>query len=316
MSSVAGTAESLAGVAAEATPGVAAPANGTTVRARLLDTSVDAYHADTISATPSLNATVAKSLILETPAHAKQKHPRLMDGAYVPRHSDAMDEGTALHQILLGDDRVDILDYDAWTTKEARAARDESRAKGRVPMKRGKWDEISVLGDALKTQVAAFPIDPPLFVDGMAEQTIVWQEGDVACRARLDWLHTDYRCIDDLKKARSADPRRWQRAMWPLGYDIQAAFYIRACRAAFGVEPVFRWVAIEPEPPYAMSVHVLSPEAMRSAHDKVDLALDIWSRCLESGDWPAYPPTVQVVELPTWMQVGEWDDSALDSVPF
>jgi hypothetical protein len=279
----------------------------------LLDISAELYHSDPCDV-PSLNATVAKSLVLETPAHARQKHPRL--GGYVPKHSDAMDEGTALHQMLLGDDRVDILDHDSFRGGEAKTARDESRAAGRVPMLRHKWDEIMVLGDALKQQVAAFPIDPPLFVDGMAEQTIVWDENGVACRARLDWLRSDFRCIDDLKKSRSAQPRRWQRAMWPLGYDIQAAFYIRACKAAFGVSPVFRWVAIEADPPYAMSVHVLSPDAMKAAHDKVDLALDIWGRCLESGVWPAYPQTVQVVELPVWMRAEEWDDESLTSVPF
>lgn len=286
---------------------------------QLLDIPADAYHADLESDVPTLNSTVAKSLVLETPAHAKQKHPRTAD-SYVARHTDAMDEGTALHQMLLGDDRVDILDYDSFRTSEAKAARDESRDNGRVPMLQHKWDEISLLGDALKQQVAAFPIDPPLFVDGMAEQTIMWYEmwegREIACRARLDWLRSDYRTIDDLKKSRSADPRKWQRAMWPLGYDIQAAFYTRACKAAFDVEPVFRWVAIEADPPYALTVHVLSPQAMEAAQAKVDLALDLWSRCLGSGVWPAYPQTVQVVELPAWMQTDVWDDTALTDAPF
>lgn len=274
----------------------------------LLDITPDAYHSDAGDRPPSLNATVAKSLILETPAHAKQKHPRLADN-YVSKHTDAMDEGTALHQMLLGDDRVDILDVPNFTTKEARELRDASRAVGRVPMTRKKWDDTSLIGDSLKKQVAAFPIDPPLFVDGMAEQTIAWEEDGVRLRSRLDWLRNDYRCIDDLKKARTAQPRQFHRSMFALGYDIQAAMYIRACKAAFGITPVFRWVAIEPEPPYAMSVHVLSPDALRSAHDKVYLAIDIWRECLSSGNWPAYPQLVSTVELPAWMQTGSWDEA-------
>ena len=281
----------------------------------LLDVSVDAYHADISDRPPSLNATIAKKLVLETPAHAKAAHPRLADN-YVAKHSDAMDEGTALHQMLLGDDRVDILEHDSFRSADAKAARDASRAAGRVPMLRSKWDEISVLGDNLKEQVAAFPIDPPLFVDGMAEQTIAWEENGVRLRSRLDWLRSDYRYIDDLKKARTAQPRQFHRAMFSLGYDIQAAMYVRAVKAAFGVEPVFRWVAIEPTPPYAMSVHVLSPDAMRAAHAKVDLAIELWRECLSTGVWPSYPRTVSVVELPAWMQSVEWDDTALTDVPF
>lgn len=286
--------------------------------ATLLDLPADAYHADPCDA-PSLNASVAKSLILETPAHAKQKHPRLMDGDYTPKHTDAMDEGTALHQMLLGDDRVDILEYDIINTKEAKAERDASRAAGRVPMKRKDWDKIALLGDSLKSQVAAFPIDPPLFVDGMAEQTIVWDEPNgVTCRARLDWLRSDYHTIDDLKKAKTSDPKRFQRQLYTLGYHIQAAFYVRACKAAFGVEPVFRWVAIEADPPYALTVHTLRPgsDAMDYAQHKVTEACEIWQACLESGEWPAYPMVAHEVELPPWLAPVEWDDAALEGVPF
>lgn len=289
--------------------------------ATLLDVTPDEYHADPYDGY-SLNATVAAALVLETPAHAKQKHPKLADN-YEPKHTDAMDEGTALHQMLLGDDRVDIFDYDAFNTKEARAARDASRAAGRVPMKRKDWDEIALLGDSLKAQVAAWS-DPrfpwPLFVDGRAEQTIVWEEehdGEtLGFRARLDWLRTDLETIDDLKKARSAKPRRFHGAMWSLGYPIKAAFYLRACKAAFGVEPVFRWVAIEPDPPYAMTVHVLTPEALHKAKADVDLAIEIWAECLRTGEWPAYPQRVQLVDLPAWLQPQEWDDTALMEVPF
>jgi hypothetical protein len=274
----------------------------------LLDVPPDEYHGDPWEGGPSLNASVACSLLLETPAHAKQKHPKLADN-YVSKHTDAMDEGTALHQMLLGDDRCDILDYADFRGGEAKTARDVSRANGRVPLLRKKWDEILLLGDSLKSQVAAFPVDPPLFLNGIAEQTIMWEEGDIGLRARLDWLTTDYRFIDDLKKSRSAQPRAFHRGMWNYGYDIKAAFYCRAVKQAFGVEPVFRWVAIEPDPPYAMSVHVLSPAAMKSAHQKVDLAIDIWKECLESGKWPAYPQTVNVVELPAWMTSDEWTEA-------
>jgi hypothetical protein len=278
--------------------------------------SADAYHADPW-AEPSLNATVAASLVLETPAHAREKHPRLATTTY-KRNTDALDEGTAIHQMLLGDDRCDILDFDAFRSNDAKEARDASRAAGRTPILQKKWDELLELGDSLKRQVADWPIDPPLFVDGLAEQTILWDEDGVRFRARLDWLRSDLRTIDDLKKSRTAKPRKFHAAVYGYGYDIKAAFYIRAVRAAFGVDidPVFRWVAIEPTPPYAMSVHVLSPQALRNAHASVDLAVTLWKECLETDTWPAYGQQVNVVELPGWMQAEEWDDTALTEVPF
>lgn len=283
--------------------------------ATLLNLGVDQYHSDDTGDTPTLNASVAKALILETPAHAKQKHPRLAD-SYEPKSSAAMDDGTALHQMLLGDDRVDVLEFPDFRTKDAREARDASRSSGRVPMLAEQWRNLERVSSSLKEQLAELPITPPLFTDGMAEQTIVWVDKfGVKCRARLDWLRADYTAIDDLKKARTADPRRFQRSIFQLGYDIQAAFYIRACKAAFGVEPVFRWVAIEPQPPYALSVHTLTPKALRNANDKVDLALDIWKQCLTTGEWPAYEEGVLEVDLPSWLEP-EWSDEALTGVPF
>lgn len=284
--------------------------------ATLLDISAEEYHSDPCD-TPSLNATVATALVLETPAHAKIKHPRLAGpGVTFQFHTDAMDEGTALHQMLLGDDRVDIMEYPDWRTAEARTARSDSRNRGRVPMLRHKWDYISELGDSLKQQVRAFPIDPPLFVDGMAEQTIVYTDERATYRARLDWLRKDLSCIDDLKKSRTAEPRRFQKQLYALGYDIKAAFYIRAVEAAFGTRPVFRWVAIEPEPPYALSVHVMSPDALQVAERRLDQAIDDWQACLADNNWPAYPLRPNVVEPPPWLRDDVWDDTALLEVPF
>ncbi len=282
--------------------------------AQLLNLSPEEYHSDPCD-TPSLNSSVAATMLLQTPAHAREHHPRVATN-YQPQVSPAFDEGTAIHQMLLGDDRCDILVFDDYRSKAAQEQRDISRAAGRTPILSKKWDELALLGESLKAQVAAFNIDPPLFADGIAEQSIIWEERGISCRARLDWLRTDYRCIDDLKKARTAQPRRFHKALYGYGYDIKAAFYIRAVRATFGVDPLFRWVAIEPEPPYAMSVHVLSPQALATAHEKVDLAMDLWKECLETGDWPAYGGLVQTVELPAWMQAAEWDDTALTEVPF
>ncbi len=281
---------------------------------QLLNLSPEEYHSDPCDE-PSLNSSVAVKMVLQTPAHAREAHPRVATD-YQPAVSNAFDEGTAIHQMLLGDDRCDILVFDDYRSKAAQEQRDISRAAGRTPILSKKWDELAKVGDALKRQVAEFQIQPPLFTEGIAEQSIIWEERGISCRARLDWLTNDYRFIDDLKKARSSEPRRFQKSMWGYGYDIKAAFYIRAVRAVFDVDPVFRWVAIEPTPPYAMSVHVLSPQALYSAHEKVDLAMDLWRECLDTGVWPGYAQTVQIVEQPPWAEAAVWDDTALTEAPF
>ena len=67
--------------------------------ASILNVSESEYRADPLSV-PSLSASIAKVLIMESPAHAYDIHPKLGNRARKP--SAAMDEGTLIHTLLLG----------------------------------------------------------------------------------------------------------------------------------------------------------------------------------------------------------------------
>src|SRR6266446_5889204 len=71
---------------------------------------------------------------------------------------------------------------------------------------------------------------------GVPEQCLIWQERNgIWCRARPDWLRTDHRLVADYKTTTNAAPDAWIRSqLFGLGYDIQAAFYLRGLRAVFG----------------------------------------------------------------------------------
>jgi hypothetical protein len=59
---------------------------------------------------------------------------------------------------------------------------------------------------------------------------------------------------------------------------------------------------IENEPPYALTVHEMSEAVMTIGRKQVDYAARIWRECIESGEWPAYPPRVNVPEYPGWRE--------------
>lgn len=257
------------------------------------------YHADLNGHTPALSSTLARLLISKTPAHARAAHPRL-DPEAPRKDTDAMDMGTAVHQLLLRDDRVDVLDYDSYRTNDAKAARDASRQAGRVPLLRHKWQEAQAIADAVREQIRALNLDPVPFTEGTAEHVIRWDQNGVACRAMLDWLRDDLTVIDDLKTTADASPRGFRRKVWTLRYDIQAAFYTRAVKAAYGASPSFRWVAVETEYPYLVSVHELDSLALDNADARVDEAIDLWRGCLETGVWPGFPTSVNEVGPVPW----------------
>ena len=73
-----------------------------------------------------------------------------------------------------------------------------------------------------------------IFKNGKPEQTLTWKEGNIYCRARLDFLRNDHLVILDYKTTDSADPEACVRKIGQMGYDIQASFYKRGLVACGG----------------------------------------------------------------------------------
>src|SRR4029079_10630212 len=138
------------------------------------------YHASA-----GFSSTLARALIARTPAHAKA----LADG--YGRESDAMSMGTAVHQLLLRDDRVDVLPYDSFRTNAAKADRDASRWAGRGPLLTHQWDEATEIANRVREQMGLLNVEPTPFTHGEPEHVIRFQMGGADCRAMLDWLSND-----------------------------------------------------------------------------------------------------------------------------
>jgi hypothetical protein len=266
----------------------------------ILTMSDDAYHADPCER-PSLSASIAHLLCSRSPAHARAAHPRLNpDLRRVEK--EHFDVGTAAHALLLeGRDAVVVVDAPNWRTKAAQDERDAARAAGQVPLLVHVLADLEAMVAAAHEQLAAHRARPPLFSDGKPEQTLVWEEDGVLCRARLDWLRDDFTAVDDLKTtSRSASPELYSRALFGVGGDVQAAFYARGVERLTGIVPEFRWVVVETAPPYALSVIAPAPDLLTIGRDKVEYAIDAWRRCLERDEWPAYSRLVCYAELPAY----------------
>jgi PDDEXK-like domain of unknown function (DUF3799) len=261
------------------------------------------YHADPCD-TPSLSASIIKVLLERSPLHAWTSHPRLNPN-YREAVSSTFDLGTASHDLFLRglDDTAVIIDAPDWRTKDAQAARDAAREQGLIPLLAKDAARVQALVGAIRDQLAARDDDPPLFDAGKPEQTIVWREKDVLCRARLDWLHDDMSAVDDLKSTGvSGNPHDWgRRTFWSIGGDVQAQLYRRGIKALTGDLPDFRFAVIENQAPHCLSVLDLAPSAIELADHKIDTALEIWKRCLDSGVWPGYPDGIASVEV-TWQE--------------
>ena len=259
------------------------------------------YHRD-LCPEPSLSAGIAHRLISRSPLHAREAHPRLN-----PRHQEQeaghLDFGSAAHSLLLeGMDICEIIEADSWRSKAAQEQRDAARASGLIPLLQKDWERMCALVDAVKAQTARLDVHPRPLTDGKAEQTLIWQEDGVWCRARIDWLHTTGDVIDDLKTTgTTASPYVWARnRLFADGKDLQCAHYLRGLNVLTGVDATWRFVVVETEPPYALSVVSLAASALEIAERKRQRALELWKRSLDTDDWPGYPREVAYAEAPPW----------------
>lgn len=259
------------------------------------------YHADDLGTAPSLSASIAHTLITSSPRHAWTQHPRLNPN-FTATVDDKFDVGTICHSLLLeGEAAVEIIDAPDWRTKWAQEERDQARAHGRIPLLGKHYDNVKDMVAAVTSQIERLELDPLPLTDGAPEQTIVWQEGDIACRARIDWLHTNGDVCDIKTTSRLAVG--WDRGpLFDHGCDIQAAFYTRGLQSLTGTKPAWTWLVIETAPPYGLIPYRLSAPVLALGDAKVERALRIWRECLERGEWPLYPALVVDAELPAYIE--------------
>lgn len=267
------------------------------------DLSAEDYHADPVCE-PSLSASIAKLLVTATPLHARAGHPRL-NPDHEPEESEKFDIGSAAHALILRDKRAfEIVDAKDWKTKSAGEKRDEARAAGKIPLLTSQWIRVECMARAARYQLDAHREASGAFKNGKPEQTLVWREGDIWCRARLDYRVVGAKVFDDYKStAALADPDAWSRILFNLGFDMQAAFYRRGIRA-LGLcdDPQFRFIVQETKKPHALSVIGLMPGALDLADHKVCRAIAIWDDCLRTGHWPGYPSRTCYVDVPPWAE--------------
>lgn len=267
------------------------------------------YHADPC-VRPSLSRSVLKRLVDLSPAHAYVIHPKLGGADELQdADDDAMDFGTAAHSSFLqGKSIIRALDFPDWRTNKAKEARALAYTDGMIPLLVKPYGRAMRLIDVLED----FRNRTGAFTHGKPEQTVIWQEERIWCRARVDWLPDDPAApYWDLKTTGSAAAiGPWTRAAFDKGADLQAAFYLRGGEMVREEPPEGMYFAVvEQKPPHAIAVFEMSPIAMDIANQKVRAGISLWSNCLESGQWPGWSPEAQYVHPPSWI-IREWEDKA------
>jgi hypothetical protein len=265
------------------------------------------YHADPCPKA-SLSSSIARTMISRSALHAWSEHPRL-NPEFQPKERKEFDLGSAAHALLLeGDDRMQVIVANDYRTKIAQEERDAARAAGKFPILQGQYASVHCMRAVALKAIAECPdLNGLTLADGAAEQTFVWQEGGVWCRARPDFMFKGRRLFLDYKTTNaSAHPDAWVRTLAGMEGEVQPSFYRRGNAATGGPEDAkFIFLVQETQPPYACSLVGLPPAFVALGDEKVAEAIATWRTCMSSGQWPAYPSRVCWVDPPTY-HVNRW----------
>jgi hypothetical protein len=244
-------------------------------------------------------------------------------------NSDEMDIGTIAHAMLLegGSGAVEVIDPamyptkttgnipDGWTNKDIREARDRARAAGRIPILLPKFASIEAMVKAAMEFIPRSEVKDT-FAAGDSEFTLVWQDGDVLCKARCDKLSADRGTVINYKTTGgSVEPDKWGRIQL-LDYYVAGAFYVRGVQACFGVPAAHVFLCQETTAPYLCSLVGLSPQWLGVGDAKVTKALRTWAACMATGKFPGYPTRIAYPEMPQWEEVRFMEKQIADGIDY
>jgi len=270
------------------------------------DFSINAYFDDP-APVPSLSQSVAKILIDRSPRHAWQCHPRLNPN-FERKEFTKFDIGNVAHTMLIGRGKsLGVIDRDDWRTKEAREARQECAKEGKLIVLAKDYDRAAEMVAAARAQLDAAGHQTAFRDgDGSGEVMLAWKEGPTWFRSLVDWAAKSLTVCYDLKTTgMSCAPHAIAERPGELGWDIQAAFHERGLDV---LDPdnagrrKFYFVALEDQPPYALSIVEISESDMTMGRKKLAMAVDIWRRCMASDRWPGYPPEVVLSRPRGWTE--------------
>lgn len=262
------------------------------------------YHADPCPV-PSLSSSIANIILSQSSLHAWYAHPKL-NPKYEPANNAILDAGSVAHAILLEGsmERIVVIRANDFRTNLAKEERDRAWSLGLIPVLEGKLDKINQMVEAAKKYLDQSELCGVLH-RGKPEQTMIWQKGNIWCRARLDWITNDQLLILDYKTtAGSAEPSAWIRnQMMPMGYDVQAGFYLNGADVLVNNMTRFVFLVQENESPFACSLIGMSPAMLDLAQRKIEFAITLFGNALHTKRWLGYPNKICYAEPPAYATV-------------
>lgn len=240
------------------------------------------------------------SNIVPTPAHLRA----YLDDPDDREETPAMFLGSMVHQAILEPDRplprLDIkpegMKFSTITGKQWR----DARVNAGIHIV--THEEYSKLLGCVRSASKHPFIADVLGAETMTEVSVFSRvNGSIMRKARIDAVPPG-NFLGDFKTTADASPEGFRKALADRGYARQAAWYLDIWNHLFPEDhkDTFCFFALETKPPFLAAVYQLTTHAIETARDQILTRFESYRRCVESGEWPGYPDTPQLISLPPW----------------
>lgn len=250
------------------------------------------------AAKPELSQSVIKTLMAQSPVHARFQ----LENPTEP--TPAMKLGTATHCRILEGSEAFAKRYAVAPTCDRRTKDGKAIYEAFLAEHAGK-DIVSaddmVQIEGMAAAVESHSLAGALFRGGAAEISAFGTVNGASIKGRFDYFHEADGVIVDLKTTLDASPDEAQRYAVKYGLHVQQFVYSEIYRSITGKASAdFVFVLVEKNPPFGVAVVRLTKEAVEAARSQVEKALALWKQCEKSGVWPGYGDNVITVDLPAW----------------
>jgi hypothetical protein len=257
-----------------------------------LEISNDDYHAG-----PGVSRSFLWDLYNTTPFHAMWRKQNRKPP------TDAMILGSAVHALVLEPEvfkRTYVQAEVSRRSSKHAAVLEIYEDQGLIPLKADVWETAHRMADAVMSHRLA----REMFSGGSAELALyarhpIWNHLE---KIKVDYVLPDCTVVD-LKTCQSAARNHFRSHATSMGYHVQAAMYPTLMkRRGLPVPGVgnFVFVAVESVEPHCVACYFADDEMQRDGLAAYERASEIYSQCVASGEWPAYPEEFIPLNSPGW----------------
>lgn len=181
----------------------------------------------------------------------------------------------------------------AWNERKARIA-----AVGAVPIRYADRGLVDAMVDAVRASNWNEMLSRP----GVPQQTVLWTEFGVPCKARADWLgFGEPEDVVEVKSAIDPTPAGFEQAIRRHGYHMRAAHYEAGFTALFDRRPRYRILAVGKKPPHEVLLWRGQDASMAKASQYREHILSQLAECFVHDDWRnPWETEEQTFEVKPW----------------